>query len=377
VLNVLLVGLTAVILVAELLAPQFVNTLLVPGLPPSEKALTTTLMRIMLLHPLILGLGTVATAILNSKQQFLLPALSIAIYDLGLIGGLLVSVAFPHVGIYGPTFGLLVSAFCQVGVLLPALLKEKVRYTFIWNLRHPGLREVMALLIPNLLAVGIASTINIVDVAFASYLPDQASIAAMKNALLLYGLPSVILAQAVGQAFLPQITWQAARERYLRMRYTILKIGGATVLLSIPAAVVLYLLGKPAIRILFQHGAFTAHSSALTSTALLGYAMSLPSFTAVTLLILCFYALKDARTPLFTNIGNLTLHIILLVILIKVLTGPEALLGILLATVIATTLEAIVLSLILFMRLRRKVKTDKSAIRLQKWRLRPGMQSPA
>ena len=376
-LNVLLVGLTAVILVAELLAPQFVNTLLVPGLPPSEKALTTTLMRIMLLHPLILGLGTVATAILNSKQQFLLPALSIAIYDLGLIGGLLVSVAFPHVGIYGPTFGLLVSAFCQVGVLLPALLKEKVRYTFIWNLRHPGLREVMALLIPNLLAVGIASTINIVDVAFASYLPDQASIAAMKNALLLYGLPSVILAQAVGQAFLPQITWQAARERYLRMRYTILKIGGATVLLSIPAAVVLYLLGKPAIRILFQHGAFTAHSSALTSTALLGYAMSLPSFTAVTLLILCFYALKDARTPLFTNIGNLTLHIILLVILIKVLTGPEALLGILLATVIATTLEAIVLSLILFMRLRRKVKTDKSAIRLQKWRLRPGMQSPA
>ena len=109
------------------------SILLVPRLPAYQKALTTTLMRIMLLHSLILGLGTVATAILTSKQQFLLPALSIAIYDVGLIGGLLVSFAFPHVGIYGPNFGLLVSAFCQVGVLIPALLKQGVRYTFLWN----------------------------------------------------------------------------------------------------------------------------------------------------------------------------------------------------------------------------------------------------
>jgi putative peptidoglycan lipid II flippase len=91
---------------------------------------------------------TVTTAILNSKQQFLLSALSIAIYDFGLIRGLLVSFAFPHVGIYGPTFGLLISAFCQVGVLIPALLKQGVRYTFLWDRKHPGLREVMGLLIP-------------------------------------------------------------------------------------------------------------------------------------------------------------------------------------------------------------------------------------
>lgn len=103
--NVLLVTLAAFALLAEYLAPQFVNHLLVPGLPPAERELTTTLTRIMLLHPLILGLGTIVTAILNSKRQFLLPALSIAVYDLGLIGGLLVSLAIPRVGIYGPAFG--------------------------------------------------------------------------------------------------------------------------------------------------------------------------------------------------------------------------------------------------------------------------------
>ena len=101
--NVLLVSLTAFVLLAEIVAPAFVTKLLVPGLPPFEQTLTITLTRIMLLHSLILGLGTVATAILNSRRQFLRPALSIAIYDLGLIGGLLVSFAIPGVGMYGPT----------------------------------------------------------------------------------------------------------------------------------------------------------------------------------------------------------------------------------------------------------------------------------
>jgi putative peptidoglycan lipid II flippase len=78
----------------------------------------------MLLHSLILGLGTVATAILSSRRQFLRPALSIAIYDVGLIGGLLVSFAIPGVGIYRPTFGLLVSAILQVGILIPALVQQ-------------------------------------------------------------------------------------------------------------------------------------------------------------------------------------------------------------------------------------------------------------
>ena len=340
-----------------------------PGLPPYQKALTTTLTRIMLLHSLILGLGTVATAILNSKRQFLLPALSIAIFDFGLIGGLLVSLAFPHAGIYGPTFGLLVSAFCQVGVLIPALRKQGVRYTFLWNLRHPGLSEVLSLLIPNLIAAVIGSATAILDTAFASYLPDNASIAAIKNASLLYGLPMVLLAGAVGQALLPQITTLATQGRYLRMRQTILKIGGGAVLISGPAALVLYFLGKPAIHLLFQHGAFTAHSSALTSTALLGYALSLPAVTADTLLVLCFYALKDARTPLLTNIGMLVLHVGLLAILTKVFRGPEAILGIMLTTAVTGTAEAALLCLLLFMRLRGKVKMDKGAQRLQKRRL--------
>ncbi len=367
--NVLLVVLTTLVLIAELLAPVFVSHLLVPGFSPAEQALTITLTRIMLVHPLILGLSTVATAILNGKRQFLLPAVSIAIYDVGLIGGLLFSLVIPGVGIYGPTFGLLISAVCQVAVQIFGLLKQGASYTWTWDIMHPGLREVLRLLGPNVLAISIASAGFIVETAFASYLPDKSSIAAMQNAYMLFTLPLTLMAQAIGQSLLPQITTQATHGRYMRMSHTILKVAGGSVLLSVPATIVLCLLGKPTIHVLFEHGAFTMHSADLTNMALIGYAVGLPGLTASALLILCFYALKDARTPLFTNILTLVARLGLIVLLLKVLVGTYAILAIPLAASLAGTAEAVLLCLVLFVRLRAKVKTDKGMQRLSRRRL--------
>ncbi len=289
--NVLLVSLAAVVLVAEFIAPGFVNNILVPGLPPYERNLTTTLTRIMLIQPLILGLGTIATAILHSKRQFFPSALAIAIYDLGLIGGLLLARAIPGVGIYGPTCGLLASALGQVAVQIPGVIKQGGSYTFTWDLKNPGLHEVLRLLGPNVLNVIILSAGAIIITSFASYLPDKSSIAAMHNAFMLFGLPLTLVSQTIGNALLPQITMQATYGRYVRMSWTILKIVGGATLLSVLAAILLYLLGKPAIHILFQYGAFNEHASTLTHLALLGYAVGLPGQAVSLLIIVCFYAM--------------------------------------------------------------------------------------
>lgn len=103
--------------------------------------------------------------------------------------------------------------------------------------------------------------------------------------------------------------------------------------------------------------------------ALLGYAFGLPGLTADSLLVLCFYAMKDARTPLLPNIGTLAARISLIVLLLKELTGTYAILAIPLAMAVAGTAEAALLSLILFMRLRAKVKTDKGLQRMLRRRL--------
>ena len=285
-------------------------------------------------------------------------------YNFGLIGGLLVTLAVPKIGIYGPTYGILVAALCQVAVQVPGLFKQGVRYSFMWNLRDPGLHEVLRLLIPNALAVGVASIGGLIDTAFASYLPDRASLAAIHNAQLLYALPTALIAQAVGQALLPYLTLDAVSQHFVRMRQTTIQIMGAAIALTIPAAILLTLFGRSVIHLIFQHGAFNAHSSSLTYLALLGYAIGLPGIASGSLLANGFIAMKDTKTPLFMNILALLLRYGTVVLLFHTLTGKWILLAIPLALAFSATIEAVLMCLLLLWRLHRKIPYDKGMQRL-------------
>lgn len=366
--NVLLVATTIVVFVGEYVTPMFVSQVLVPGYAPAQQALTTTLTRIILIQPLILGLWTIITGVLYSKRQFLLPAVSIAVYNFGIIAGLLVTLAIPSVGIYGPTCGVLVAASLQVITLIPGLLKQHFHYSFTWNILHPGLRQVLILFLPNAAAVGVAYMGLIWETRVTSYLPDPASLAALHNAQMLQALPVALIAQAMGQSLLPHLSLQAASCRYVRMRQTAVKVMGMSIVLTVPAAIILVLLGKPTILILFQHGAFNQHSSNLTDLALIGYAVALPGEAAGNLLSSGFFALKDALTPLLTNIFALLSRIGLLIILPIALKGPQIILSIPLALAGSATAEALLMSLLLLFRLHRCIKMDKGMERLLRLR---------
>jgi len=368
--NILLLVLTIFTLIAEFVAPVFVSHLLVPGYPPATQALTTSLTRIILIQPLILGLGTVVSAMLNGKRQFLLPAISLAVYNFGLIGGLLFALAIPGVGIYGPTVGVIFAAIFQVAVMIPGILKQGVRYAFIWNLKHSGLRQIMHLLGPNVLSLGIASIATIIDTAFISYMPDKASLAAQHNAHLLFSLPQTLVSQAIGTAALPLLAIFAMNGHFVRFRTNVSKLLGGTVILSILASLFLFAFGKPLIHLLFQHGAFNKHSSAVTGTALMGYAIALPGLSLAALLVIIFYAMKDAWTPFVINLIGLGIHFLLVIYLLRTLHGQHIILSIPLAGAGSGTVETVLLGTILYFRLRSKVQTDKGMQRLERWRNR-------
>lgn len=360
--NVLLVTLTGMVLIAEFAAPAFVSHWLVPGYSPAEQSLTTSLTRIMLVQPLILGLGTIANAILSSRHQFLLPAVSITGYNIGLIGGLLVTLAFPGVGIYGPTYGVLAGAACHVLVLLYGVLKQGINYSFIWDLKHPGLHQVGLLLGPNILIVGIASITSIVNTAFTSYLPDKASLSAIHNALLLFDLPIALFGQALAGAALPSMSNLAVGGHFLDFRRLAFRIVGGAVLISIPTAALLAILGRPMIHILFQHGAFTSHSSALTALALVGFAIGLPGQVASNLFVRSFYALKNGLIPLLINIIGLAVNISLILFLLKILVGKYLILAIPLAATGTVTIEAGLLCLLLVWRLHVSIRRSGNTL---------------
>jgi putative peptidoglycan lipid II flippase len=180
------------------------------------------------------------------------------------------------------------------------------------------------------------------------------------------------LGQTLVLAALPRMSSLAARFRYLDFRQLVFKIVGGAVLISIPTAVLLALLGKPLIHLIFQHGAFTRHASALTALVLIGYAIGLPGQVAAGILMRSFYALKNAIIPLITHMFTFAIHIGLLLFLFRTLTGNYVILSIPLAATITITVEAGLLCLLLLWRLRVGIREEQKNLKISEEESKPG-----
>jgi putative peptidoglycan lipid II flippase len=352
VLTTLLAFVAVVVIAGELLAPTFVTHVLAPGFNGPTSTLTVTLTRIMLMQPLLLAVGSVATAVLNSRNQFVLTAVSIASHNIGLIGGILATRLHPGFGIYGPTWGVVAGAAIQMLILLPAIATKGHPLRPAWHLRDSRLREVITLLVPNGLAVGVLYSGSIVDTAFASAAAQSAALPAIQNAFLLVTLPIALLGQAVGQSSFPRVAAHAEAGRWDEMRATVLRSLAAVVVLSLPAVAFLLLAGRHVIHTLFEHGQFGTAAGSLTYNVLVSYAVALPAYVAAEVLSRGLIALRDTRTPLFTN----TAQVVGRALIMAALIGSAGALAIPRAFAVMATLEAVALGVVLAARIRRRTR---------------------
>ena len=96
--NLLLIVLTVLAIGAFIAAPTLVRAL-DPGFDDAGLARTTDLTRIMLIAPVLLALGAVATSSLNAEGRFTAAAFAPIVYNLGIIGGAVV--LGPSMGVAG------------------------------------------------------------------------------------------------------------------------------------------------------------------------------------------------------------------------------------------------------------------------------------
>jgi putative peptidoglycan lipid II flippase len=336
--------------VGIIFTPFFVHHVLAPGFDSETSALTVRLTRIMMVQPLILALGSVATAVLNSRNQFFLTALSVMSHNFALIAGIGAARLIPGLGIYGPTLGVVGGAILQVVILLPGLRDHSGGIRLMWDRANSGLREVVALLIPNGLAVGVGYAGFILDTAFASGAKESAALPAIQNAWLMVGLPIALLGQAVGQAAFPLLSVHATDGDWRRMKRTLLISLAAVVALAVPALLGLIVLGKPMIQAVFQHGKFDASAGDLTAKILTAYAIALPAYVATEVITRGLIALHDTRTPLATNSAQLAARALIIALLIQ----DRGAVAIPIAFAVSASLETIALGTILILKLLRR-----------------------
>lgn len=362
ILNLILLSMSVICAAAALFAPQIVRYILAPGFSqdPLQEALTIDLLRLMLPSAAIFGVSGLVMAILNSHQVFLAPALTPALYQLGLIFG--VTFLSPSMGIYGLAWGVLIGSAAHLGSQLPSLLRQGVRYIPTFGLSDPAVQNVFRLLAPRLLGVAVVQLNFWINARLASQM-IEGSYTSIVTAFTLMYMPQAAIAQSIAIAAMPTFSTQAALGRMDEMRASLAASLRGLLLLSIPASLGLILLRTPIITLLYQRGEFDARSTNLVAWALLWYAAGLVGHCVVEVVARAFYALQDTRTPVVVGSLAMALNVIFSYLFAYLFEQsgwmPHG--GLALANSLATALE--MLGLLYLMRRRLKGLQERDLLR--------------
>lgn len=311
---------SALTLVAMFFAEPIVN-LLAPDFQHigGKTGLTVQLTRIMLPFLLFVSLSAVVMGMLNTRGRFFIPALSSSFFNLGsIIGGLSLAILLPHFGqpaIVGMAWGTLIGGMLQLVVQLPALRKTGFCFRFTFAPKDSGLRRILLLMLPA--TIGLSATqINIfINTNFAASCAEG-SVSWLNYAFRLVQLPIGLFGVALAIAVMPVLAGQAAAKDMAGLKQTFTSSLVLVFALALPATAGLVLLAEPIIRLIFEHGAFTAADTTATAQALAWYAVGLFAYAAIKVMVPVFYAIGDTRYPVigsFLGVGVnvLVIHLVI------------------------------------------------------------------
>lgn len=294
-------------------------------------AFAVYLTRIIFPYMFFIALAALAMAMLNSMHVFGLPAATPILFNLAII-------AFTTGALYRPIMrwapeefkspavaiacGVVAGGVLQLLVQLPTLARHGMRFDFGISFRDPGVRRVAKLMVPGFFGIGIYQVNFFVDTIFATAARmPRGSITSLYVADRVMELVLGSYAIAVSTVILPLMARQAVARKYEEMKKTFTFSLRLVSFITIPAAVGLILLREPIIQVLFQHGQFAAESTSLTARALLFYALGLPAFAGVKLVVPLFYSAEDTKTPVVVAAWALATNILLNMVFLIVFFG--------------------------------------------------------
>lgn len=343
----LLCVVSLITLLAILMAPWIVRAI-APGFQDTlgKFNLTVMLSRFMFPYLIFISLAALTMGMLNSLRAFAAPAASPVLFNVFIISAALWLSPQLTEPIFGVAIGVAVGGLAQLLIQIPSLRRQGMLPSFHWNPSHPGVKRIGWLLLPAMLGLSVTQVNILVNTLLASYLPEGS------QTYLFYGMrlvlfPLGIFGVALGTAILPSLSKQAAEGKISELKKTLAFGLRMVFFIILPSMVGLIVLRVPIIHLFFEHGAFTPEATTGTATALVFYAIGLPAFAGVRIVVAAFYSLKDTKTPV--KVAGLAMGVN--IILNLALMGPLAHGGLALATSLSAVLNLSLLVAILHRRL--------------------------
>jgi putative peptidoglycan lipid II flippase len=200
-----------------LLAPWIIRPF---GDPGGDAALAVGLSRVLFPIVTLLGVSGIVVGILNSYDEFTIPALTPIFWNLAIIAGLVIGVPRADTvdaKLYVYAGSIVVGTVIQVLLPMPWLRGRDDRLRVLIDWHDPAVWRVLRLMLPVMLGLGLINFNVVIDSAFASRLIDPSlAPTAIDKAFRLYMLPQGMFSVAIATVLFPSLARFAARGRAIR-----------------------------------------------------------------------------------------------------------------------------------------------------------------
>ena len=307
--------------------------------------LAVELTRITFPYLLFIALVSLMAGVLNSLGQFAAAAATPILLNLCLIGAILGLVNFTETPSHALAWGVAAAGGVQFIWLYAACGRAGVWIRLSFPRLTGDVKVLMKRMAPVAVGAGIYQINLVIDTIIASFLPSG-SISYLFFADRVNQLPLGVVGVAVGTALLPLLSRQVRAGDDKAALHSQNRALEFSLLLTLPAAAALMVIAVPVVRVLFERGAFGGPETVATAAALAVYAIGLPAYVAVKTLAPGFFARKDTATPVKIAVVCLLVNLVLNLILM----GPFKHVGIAMATVVSSWLNAGLLAYVLHKR---------------------------
>ncbi len=327
----------------ELAMPWAVYAL-APGFDevPGKLQVAVELSRICFPYLLFISLTSLQAGVLNSLGRFAAAAGTPVLLNLVAMAGLWALAPYTATPGHALAWGTFAAGLAQFTWLVFSVRKAGMPLRIARPRLTPEVKLLGKRIVPGAVGAGVYQVNLVINTMIASTVANGA-VSYLNYADRVNQLPLGVIGIAIGTALLPLLSRQlkageldAARESQNRaMEFALL--------MTLPAAAALMVIAEPVIRVLFQRGSFGPAETAATATALMAFALGLPAYVLVKVLVPAFFAREDTRTPVKVAGATMALNVVLNLALVDSLAHV----GMALSTALAAWFNVAVLAFIL------------------------------
>jgi len=262
----------------------------------SRHDLAVEMLRLTFPYLLFISLTAMAGGVLNTFGKFAIPAITPVLLNLSFLAAMFWLSPLLDKPIMALAWAVLLAGIAQLAFQFPFLKQLGLMPKLSFDRQHAGVKKIMKLMLPALFGVSITQINLLVDTLLASFLV-AGSVSWLYFSDRLVEFPLGIFGIALATVILPNLSKSHAAGKEQVFSASLDSGLRWVVLLGTPAAVGLFFLAQPMLATLFQYDAFTTSDVDNASLSLMAYAVGLPAFILVKVLVPGFTSRQDMKTP--------------------------------------------------------------------------------